>query len=237
LFPCGLARAILHQRARREGMFADDAYNKYVGDGPGTMVGNWSEERALRDATGEGRTLPQRHLPRSCLLKDFTRVATASTRRTDDTFERCYGPNRSTTYVPMSKTIGAGEEDLTGESRIALQLQADRRVERVGMRRVLDEAAMQEVAEKHVCLEEEVQNAQAQQRAFATTTGSHFQKPDYRKTEHPAFLRKSHKNELMTGRPVDRSQTLLNAGLDVQTNVHYSVAEPVTHMRMSLADP
>jgi len=35
----------------------------------------------------------------------------------------------------------------------------------------------------------------------------------------------------------DRSLALRNAGMDIQTNVHYSNAEAVTHARMSLVDP
>ena len=34
----------------------DSAYNKYRGkNGHGTLIGNWQEERDLRDFTGEGR--------------------------------------------------------------------------------------------------------------------------------------------------------------------------------------
>lgn len=41
----------------------------------------------------------------------------------------------------------------------------------------------------------------------------------------------------MHGPQPDRSIALRNAGLDIQTNVHYSNAEAVTHARMSLMDP
>lgn len=217
-------------------MFADDAYNKYVNEGPGTLVGNWFEERSIRDVTGEGRTVPQRHIPRSGLLKDFTRTPHGGPRKMDDTFERCYGPKVFPRDVPMSKTIGAGEEDLTGEKRIVELLQAEGRVQRLGERERLAHTARMEAAEQHVQLEEAARAEVANRRHFDTTTGVHFQKPDLTRTEKPGFLRKSYKLELMHGPAPDRSRALLNAGLEVQTNVHYSNAEPVTHMRMSMAD-
>ena len=33
----------------------ESAYNKFSKNGHGTLVGNWQEERELRDFTGEGR--------------------------------------------------------------------------------------------------------------------------------------------------------------------------------------
>jgi len=40
--------------------FSDDAFNKYLTDPGrgGTLVGNWFEERSIREATGEGRSIP-----------------------------------------------------------------------------------------------------------------------------------------------------------------------------------
>jgi len=34
---------------------AESIYNKQLRQGKGTLVGNWQEERSLRDFTGEGR--------------------------------------------------------------------------------------------------------------------------------------------------------------------------------------
>lgn len=68
----------MRQSSNRAKMNAtDDAYNKYLGADSGkagTLLGNWLEERVLRETTGEGRTVPQRHVKRSGLLKDFTKV-------------------------------------------------------------------------------------------------------------------------------------------------------------------
>ena len=61
---------------------SDDAFNKPGSglrkpDDAGVLMGNWLEERVLRESTGEGRCIPQRHLPRSGLLKDFSKVSAA----------------------------------------------------------------------------------------------------------------------------------------------------------------
>ena len=74
--------------------FTDDAYNSNLKGkqaGFGTLVGNWYEESQQREGTGEGRTVPQRHVRRSGLLKDFTRLPSDGFRIADDTFERLYG--------------------------------------------------------------------------------------------------------------------------------------------------
>lgn len=41
---------------------AENIFNKSTHNGKGTLVGNWQEERELRDGTGHGRTIPKEHL-------------------------------------------------------------------------------------------------------------------------------------------------------------------------------
>lgn len=41
-----------------------DAYNKFTKQAAGTLVGNWQEERELRELTGHGRNYPINHVPR-----------------------------------------------------------------------------------------------------------------------------------------------------------------------------
>lgn len=221
-------------------VFSDDAYNKYLGaDGSraGTLIGNWFEERGLRESTGEGRSVPQRHIPRAGLLVDWTKVPDAGPRKMDDTFERTYGPKNWVKTVPISKVIGAGEEDITGEVPIAPVVQAEGRIARVGAREILYRAARREVAEAELAEEDAVRERKANERLFDTTTGSHFQKPDESLAEKAAFLRKSCKQEILHGPQPHRAMALRNAGLDIQTNVHYSNTEGITHARMSLMDP
>ena len=74
--------------------FSQDTYNQQLCRGSsgarGTLLGNWQEEIALRAATGEGRSLPQRHVKRKGLLKDFSRTP-LEPRKLDNTFERVCG--------------------------------------------------------------------------------------------------------------------------------------------------
>lgn len=39
-------------------------YNKSNDAGKGTLVGNWYEERSLRDFTGVGRSIVKEHIPK-----------------------------------------------------------------------------------------------------------------------------------------------------------------------------
>jgi len=222
-------------------VFSDDAFNKYLSDPRkcGTLIGNWSEERAIREATGEGRTVPQRHIPRSGLLTDWTKVPDAGPRKQDNTFERTYGPKYTASVwgVPTSKVIGAGEEDITGEVKVPTMLQAEGRIARVGARELACRVARREAAEADLAEEDAERERKANERSFETTTGYHFQKPDESLSEKAAYLRKSCKLEILHGPQPDRALALRNAGMDIQTNVHYSNAEAVTHPRMSLMDP
>jgi hypothetical protein len=218
--------------------FSDDAYNKFLTDGgrSGTLVGNWFEERSIREATGEGRSVPQRHIPRSGLLTDWTAVPSCGPRKQDNTFERTCGPPFYLKRVPTSKLIGAGEEDLTGEAPLAPMLQAEGRIARVGTRELLCRKSRMDVAEAEVLDEEAELERKNNERFLDTTYGYHFQKPDESLSEKAAFLRKSFKKDILHGAQPDRSIALRNAGMDIQTNVHYSNTEGVTHARMSLVD-
>ena len=41
-----------------------DSYNKFTKNSQGTLVGNWFEERVLRDMTGYGRNAAKSHKPK-----------------------------------------------------------------------------------------------------------------------------------------------------------------------------
>jgi hypothetical protein len=216
--------------------FSDDAFNKFPdGSGrAGTLIGNWSEERAIREATGEGRSIPQRHIPRAGLLTDWTKVPDAGPRKQDDTFERTCGKDFNLKNVPQSKAIGAGEEDITGEVPLAPVVQAKGRIARVGARELACRIARHEAAEAELAEEDAERERLSNVRSFETTTGTYHTKPDESLAEKAAHLRKSCKTEILHGPRPDRSIALQNAGLDIQTNVHYSNTEGITHARMSL---
>jgi len=205
-------------------LFSDDAYNKGMADSntAGSLIGNWFEERVLRETVGEGRTVPQRHLPRSGLLEDWTKVPDV-VRKGDDTFERVYGPKADHGCVPSSQAIGAEDPN--------------RVVGTVGPKENMMRTMRTEAAEAEVQEEEAEIARMDQMRSFDTTTGCVFTKPDDTQTEKATHGVKSCKDELLRGTAPDRMMALDNAGLEVQSHVHYSKIEPVTHTRMALADP
>lgn len=202
--------------------FSDDAYNKQIGgDNAGTLCGNWFEERVLRACNGEGRTVPQRHVPRSGLLQDFTKMPSA-TRKGDNTFERVYGPKANMQPRASSKTIGDHEQGsgmkFVGPKELALK------------------TARLDIAEAEVQEEDDFEEALRQARSFETTTGTTHIKPDITLAV-KAEGKKSYHDELMYGPPAERERALHNQGLEVPTHAHYANMELVTHARMSLADP
>lgn len=64
------------------------AYNKYVTSGKGTLVGNWNEERSLREFTGVGRRVVKEHIPKKHCDFDTPIV---SDKPYDNTNQRIYG--------------------------------------------------------------------------------------------------------------------------------------------------
>lgn len=209
-------------------MFSDDAFNKNIlndagEEGAGTLIGNWAEERVLREATGEGRTVPQRHVPRSGLLQDFTKTPSVY-KKGDDTFNRVYGPKSNHNPEPASRTIGAPDRHAG-------------KIAHVGPLEQTLKAGRTELAENEVQEEEEIIAKQANTRRFDTTTGSVHCKPNELEAEKAEHARKSYKNEIIRGPTPDRTLAMQGEALDVPTHTHYSNAETLTHPRMCLSDP
>lgn len=208
-------------------MFSDDAYNNKIhitapSGGPGTLIGNWQEERTLREATGENRSVPQRHVPRSGLLQDFTRTP-AVYKKGDDTFNRVCGPRLHGNEVPVSTAYGAPDRNAE-------------RVVSVGPQEMILTQGRIDVAEAEVQEEEALVTEQGNSRSFETTTGLVHCKPNELQSEKAEFGRKSFKQELLHGPPADRSLAFGNEGLDVPTHVHYSNAETITYQRVALGN-
>lgn len=206
-------------------MFSDDAYNKQVGQstGQGTLIGNWFEERCLRESVGEGRSVPQRHIRRSGLLQDFSKVPEGGARKMDNTFERCTGPKVAhTEHEPSSRVIGDHDQET---------------VNHVGPQQQTLKQQWHEAAETEVQGEEEVVEAMSQVRHFQTTHNQTYSKPDESKTERAKFLSKSCHQELRHGPMPDRTMALGNEGLHFDSHTHYSNVEGITAHRVALADP
>ena len=97
----------------------DDAYNKYMAPGggksqPTTLMGNWCEEAVLREATGEGRSIPQRHIPRAGILKQMFQAedqtsltAKSGGKKGDSTFDRVYGKRVFDKLTKGSDDVGS----------------------------------------------------------------------------------------------------------------------------------
>jgi len=218
--------------------FTDDAFNKHITEGSGgTLIGNWMEERSIRDATGEGRTVPQRHIPRSGLLADFTKVPSSGPRAVDNTFERIYGQRSYDVDERTSDLIGAGDTEHVIKKPIADTLQAQGRIARIGQRTSDEAKAMKEFAVKQLEEEEALEAEERNARYFETTTGTFHAKPDETQIVKSEHLKASMKQELMHGGPADRMSAFDNKGLAAETHVHYANADPVTHHRMAMDNP
>merc|ERR1719238_19355 len=126
---------------------------------------------------------------------------------------------------------------MTGENPVAPMVQAEGSIARIGARDIACRDARLLAAELEVREEEAERERKANERCFDTTSGIHLAKPDESLAEKATYLRRSCKNEILHGPRPDRSIALRNAGMDIQTNVHYSINEAPTHARMSLMDP
>jgi hypothetical protein len=116
----------LNFKYKEEMVFSEDSYNKRLPqEGQSrVLIGNWYEESILQETVGEARSVPQRHIKRSGLLKDFTKRP-AEVRKLDDTFERVCG----------SATVGGTLTTPTTFEKIVVK------EARLGPRRALEEAA------------------------------------------------------------------------------------------------
>ena len=93
----------------------ESAYNKFSKAGHGTLVGNWQEERDLRDFTGEGRTITREHIPKKHL--DFENPIVA-TKNFDNTANRIYGESRPEIMTTNNTEYGTGKSSTAGIARI-----------------------------------------------------------------------------------------------------------------------
>ena len=73
--------------------------------------------------TGEGRSIPQRHVRRSGLLKDFTKKPTDGYRESDSTFERVYG--KRVYDEPLIGSMEVGKYFVAGNLDLKAQLAAE----------------------------------------------------------------------------------------------------------------
>eukprot|EP00397_Hematodinium_sp_SG-2012_P041075 GEMP01045153.1.p1 GENE.GEMP01045153.1~~GEMP01045153.1.p1 ORF type:complete len:411 (-),score=82.30 GEMP01045153.1:485-1717(-) len=194
--------------------FTDDAYNKFVNrdTNTSTLIGNWFEEQSIRDATGQGRCVPERHLPRSGLLKDFTKVP-ATARKVNDTFGRIYGHRSAPKPDPLPGTE-------------AIQLPT------TGPRYERDRGECIDYAIEQMSQLEEAAALSTQDREFGTTTG--LRDEAFPTPYNPGkFQKNSISSELAHGPPMTKDEMYVNAGMDINTEQSYAQEVPVTlHTQM-----
>jgi len=192
--------------------FTDDAFNKYINEnerGSTILIGNWYEEQCIRDATGEGRTVAQRHIKRSGLLQDFTKLP-SQTRVMDNTFDRVLG----------RKQTRKESEEVEGTETLHLPT--------TGLRFERDRAKVIEYANSQMEKLEDASKLEAQEREFGTTN-------DIRDTAFPisellpsSFQKNATSKELSCGPPVPKEEMYANSGLDIHCEHSYTEEVPVT---------
>jgi len=96
------------------------AYNKFTAQGRGTLIGNWAEERSLREFTGVGRTIVKEHIPKRHL--DFE-SSIGGPKLFDSTQDRIYGEARPQPMVTETSTIGTGFNPADNLARVGKKQQ------------------------------------------------------------------------------------------------------------------
>lgn len=113
-----------------------DAYNKFTKQSAGTLLGNWQEERELRELTGHGRNYPIVHVPRHDGEPEFIRNRDGTDRRIHgvdhpidslNTFNSEYG--RSTNPADRIPRIGKREQLLSSKIYEEIQKEHQQKLE------------------------------------------------------------------------------------------------------------
>eukprot|EP00451_Oxyrrhis_marina_P000634 CAMPEP_0204270932 /NCGR_PEP_ID=MMETSP0468-20130131/19172_1 /ASSEMBLY_ACC=CAM_ASM_000383 /TAXON_ID=2969 /ORGANISM="Oxyrrhis marina" /LENGTH=478 /DNA_ID=CAMNT_0051246527 /DNA_START=49 /DNA_END=1485 /DNA_ORIENTATION=- len=209
--------------------FTDDAYNKFPSDArtkPATgakmsLVGNWFEEQVLRDATGVTRTIPDRHVSRTFLLKTFTNRPNFNPPH-NETFERIYGARRFDINETTSSAYGAGAPFPTRQ---------------VGDRLKEDVDKFREYAEGLMEHEEAEEEQERNAKTFEATTAMDFSRPDVSGRAAAEHGRRMLTKELHAGPPENPDRMLANGGCNANNMAHYSTQVPITRHQEALADP
>lgn len=137
-------------------------YNKTIPKDQGTLVGNWNEERSMREFTGVGRTIMREHIPKRC---GNTEVPIVNDKKFDNTYDRIYGKRTYTQLNTEAQIIGAGKNpanDLPKLGRKTLRA---------------EEEIMQQVKDQ-MDASDRVEDLKREQRHFDTTMCSDYVQKD-----------------------------------------------------------
>ena len=95
---------------------SDFRYNKiYRGVNHGSLIGNWQEEKALRDFTGVGRSIMREHIPKKHL--DFENPIKTD-KRFDNTVQRIYGLEDQQKYETYNYSYGTNRKSTSDIPRL-----------------------------------------------------------------------------------------------------------------------
>lgn len=135
---------------------SDFRFNKnHGGKGAGTLIGNWQEEREMRDFTGVGRSVIRGHIPKKHL--DFENPINTNM-KFDDTVKRIYGEEDQQVFFTNNTSYGTAKSSTEGISKIGRK-EAAREAQ---IRQQVNEEMQQRAAEEH---------KKTQFRYFDTTSG------------------------------------------------------------------
>ncbi|CDW88912.1 UNKNOWN [Stylonychia lemnae] len=137
-------------------------YNKGLSKGKGTLMGNWYEERSLRDFTGVGRTIIREHIPKRHLNFEEPII---TEKKFDITHDRIYGERKDQLMYTENFYYGKSKNP------------ADN-LPRVGRKTINQEKEMMDIIAEELRLKEEEEERQRNARQFETTTRATFQKKD-----------------------------------------------------------
>lgn len=138
-----------------------DAFNKFAKQSAGTLVGNWHEERELRETTGHGRNYPIHHVPRHQGEPEYTR-------NRDGTDKRIHG-----TEYPLDSLNSYNSEYGTSKNPADLFPKTGRREQ------LLAEQIRNEI-QNEVKMKLEQEKLEKEARIFETTAKTTF---SWKKTE------------------------------------------------------
>lgn len=170
---------------------AENIFNKFEGKAHGTLVGNWQEERALKDFTGTSRTIPKSHIPKKHL--DFETNISRSYNE-DRTHDRIHGERKALELESESHGYGRGKNKAETLPKVGKKT--------AQMEQEIRDQVLRELKEKEE-EEERIRNM----RYFDSTAKTTYTKQDYTankvgkrvmKTQNGEPIRYSERDEELT---------------------------------------
>lgn len=120
----------------------EDYYNTKLNQGKGTLIGNWYEERSLREFTGVGRTIVKDHIPKRHL--DFENPITHG-KAFDNTYDRINGVTRQEAMISENHGYGTQKNAADNVTKVGRKTQNfEREIQRKVAQEMQDRLAEEE---------------------------------------------------------------------------------------------